>query len=249
MRKALSLILVLALCLGMCACGSNNQITAETTEPAVESKDDLLARAEKIDVYTFSKARKENIVNAEAKYEGKTILVTGYIKNIDKEGVVLCCGTWGDTNFRVNLAPEDIAKVYVNQYIDIVGILTQVDGDIIVENAYFVNDTYAISGTVVFGYYNFKGIARVDDQESQYCYGKSGDWQFYLIDTEDKYTYDLNIGFASNIKHKLGESITAIDYHGVTLFKGDKITITTKMKNGYGGDGRVFTEIISIERN
>ena len=109
MKKALSLILAIVLCCGLCACGSNNQITAETTEPAVESKDSLLAKAEELDVYTFGEARKENIVNAEAKYEGKTILVTGYIKNIDKEGVVLCCGTWGDTNFRENLAPEDIA--------------------------------------------------------------------------------------------------------------------------------------------
>ena len=149
MKKALSLILAIVLCCGLCACGSNNQITAETTESAVESKDSLLAKAEELDVYTFGKAREENIVNAEAKYEGKTILLTGYITKIDKEGITLRSKRTDD--FRVNLAPEDITKVYVNQFIDIVGILTQVDGEIIVDNAYFVNDIYTISGTVVFG--------------------------------------------------------------------------------------------------
>ena len=148
----------------------------------------------------------------------------------------------------MNLAQEDITKVYVNQFIDVVGVLTQVDGGLVVDDAYFVNDTYTISGTVVFGYYNIDGrIALVDDLESGTCFGQSEYWEFWLEETNDHYNYNLNIGFASNIKHTYGERIRSIDYHGVTLFKGDKITITTKMElNGYS---RMLTEITSIEKN
>lgn len=275
MKKALSLILALVLCLSLCACGNDtkydalinyiesndydnaltelnnlfNEGATTTTGPIIESKEDLLARAEKIDVYDLHMALQENIVNADAKYKGKTVLLTGYITKLDKEGVNLLCGTWGSENFRVNLAPEDISKVYVDQFIDIVGILTQVDGGLVVDNAYYVNDTYTISGTVVFGYYNFKGIPQVDDLESLYCYGDSDDWQFRLRDTEDGYYYNLNIGFGSNINHKQGERITEINYYGVSLLKGDKITITTKMKNGVGTDGRVLCDVISVEKN
>ena len=250
MKRALSLILVLVLCFTLGACGSNNQITAETTEPTVESKDDLLARAEKIDVYDLHMALQENIVNAEAEYKGKTLLLTGYITKLDKEGVTLRCGTWGTENFRVKLAPEDITKVYVNQFIDIVGILTQVDGGLVVDNAYYINDIYTISGTVVFGYYDIDGrIATEDDLENHYCYGIWDYWEFWLEDTEDSYNYDLNLGFGSNIKHERDKRITEINYHGVTLRKGDKITITTKMEQRNGTDGREFTEIISIKKN
>lgn len=245
MKKALSLILALVMCLSLCACGGENQTTTETTEPAVETKDSLLAKAEKLDVYAFGKAMDENIVNAEAEYKGKTILLTGYITEIDKEGITLRSKRADD--FRVNLAPEDIKKVYVNQFIDIVGVLTQVDGELIVDNAYFVTDTYTISGTVVFGYYDISGrIANEADLESSACMGRSDYWEFWLENTEDGYNYDLNIGFASNIKHDWGERITEIDYHGVTLFRGDEITITTKMElNGYG---RMLVDITSIEK-
>lgn len=244
MKKTLSLLLVLVICLGLFACKSENQ------KSSVESKDSLLAKAEKIDVYDLHMALQENIVNAEAEYKGKTVLLTGYITNLDKEGINLYCGTWGSENFRVNLAPEDITKVYVDQFIDVVGVLTQVDGGLVVDNAYYVNDTYTISGTVVFGYYNIDGrIALVDDLESGACFGDWDYWEFWLQDTEDSYPYDLNLGFGSNIKHERGERITEIDYHGVTLYKGDKITITTKMKQRNGTDGREFTEIISIEKH
>ena len=141
MKKLISLFLVLALCLSLCACGGNDnakesdaQEQAAATEPAetieevpVEeptmTRADVLENAALINAFDFFNEVNGNIVRAELEYDGKAVLFKDTIIEIQKEYIVV---GQGNTRIKVYLPTEDIIAVTNGQYVLVAGVVSNI---------------------------------------------------------------------------------------------------------------------------
>ena len=123
MKKALSLILALVLCLSLCACGGGND-TPDTTdtkapEEAVPTKEELLAQALAVDYTTINNDSFENLAKAKSLYCNATLKLDGTIYEIKEDHVRIGNGlTWG---VSVYLPTEDLIALEKWQRIVVVG--------------------------------------------------------------------------------------------------------------------------------
>ena len=213
---------------------------------SIKTKEELLANAEKLDLQAYISAKNDNILNAETQYLGKNVLLTGYVERISSEEITLVCyyGQYKTMKASLKMSEEEIRKLTTDQFIDVVGTISQVDGTTIIENAYFVNDTYTVSGTLVFGYFS-TGSGTPGSLESSACFGEEKYFSFKLMETDDGfdyYLYDL-----CEINHTPGKRISTIDLAEQSLSSGEKITISFRMKHGFYG--RQPYDIISLVKN
>lgn len=141
MKKFISLLLALVMCLSLCACSGNDtentaneNTTQATTKPAEEpaevpseesamATEDVLENAEVIDAYTFYEEASGNIVRAEIECDGKAVLFKDKIIEIQKEYIVVGAG---NTRIKVYLATEDIITVTNDQYILVAGVISNI---------------------------------------------------------------------------------------------------------------------------
>lgn len=124
MKRKLSIILALMLCLSLCACGGGND-TPETTVPENSiNKEEIVDTAVKLDGYTFYKEYESNKVKLSSQYEGTACLVAGTVYEIENDHIVVT-----DSNLMVNvyIPAEEIIELQKDQYVEVVGILENID--------------------------------------------------------------------------------------------------------------------------
>lgn len=175
MKKALSLILALVLCLSLYACGdgienatpesTNPESTnSETTAPEATamSKEDMLAIAEVVSPVQIKKDTNSNIAKAKQLYCGKVLEVTGVVAAIKENYVEIGVDTSvAGAVIDVYLPTEELLLLKSRQKITIVGKTNDVTNETTssgpmgmewvkthytMPEAYLVNDTFEVTG-------------------------------------------------------------------------------------------------------
>jgi len=156
MKRALSLILALILCLSLCACGGGvRDIEGKMT------KEEMLAAAQSFDTNKFNDDCNNNIVQAKEKYIGNIYRRTVLVTEIQEDGCYA-------GNMFVPLDKEDIVKLTVGKSIDIVfkigdiehkveeedsggyGIITTTSNIITPEQVYYIGDISKLKAEVIW---------------------------------------------------------------------------------------------------
>lgn len=141
MKKLLVLVLSFVLLLSLCACGGGTASqetpqnsdtstdasldnTDEMADNEIPSLDELLTTAVELDGYTFFQEYESNKVKLSSQYEGKSCLVAGIIDGIENDHIIVT-----DSNLKVNvyIPTEEIIDLEKNQYVEVVGILENID--------------------------------------------------------------------------------------------------------------------------
>lgn len=98
MKKALSLIFALLLCMSLCACSSRNRVKKQVSS------------APYISLLSYRIMREENEAKAEAEYNGNIYRYTGIITEINSTYCV--AGTYeGSYEIYIYLEQEDLVKL------------------------------------------------------------------------------------------------------------------------------------------
>ena len=182
MKRVLSLFLVLVMSLSITACNNSEPIETdvvstsgeviesveettipkETTIPEdpIMSKEEMLAIAEEYTVEDIQSDSVDNMARAKQKYCNNTILLTGTVRSIQEDHIELCVKYSTEYIVDVYLSLDELVLMDKEQYITVVGTITD---DIIdmsegvaqftfdykhyqMHNAYFVKDTHEVTG-------------------------------------------------------------------------------------------------------
>ena len=142
MKKTISLLLALVICLSLCACGGGDETTSKdipndvqepisaTTSADESSEDtpamtaaDILENAVLINSADVYVAAYENIIRAESEYDGKPVLFREKIIELQKDYIVV-----GEANTRIKvyLETEDIITLNNGQDVFVAGITSNI---------------------------------------------------------------------------------------------------------------------------
>ena len=135
MKKTISLLLALVMCLSLCACGGGNDtpdtIVTNAPEEAVPTKEELLAQALAVDYTTINNDSFDNLAKAKSLYCNATLKLDGVVCEIKEDHVRIGNGmSWG---VSVYLPVEELIDLEKWQRIVVVGKTT----DEIIEEANF----------------------------------------------------------------------------------------------------------------
>lgn len=251
MKKIFSLFLVFVMCLGLCACGQENQTlevtkenqTSEETKeettitetPHEDPKTQMLSSATTLQCGTLYEDYEENKLNAIDKYVGKAFTVTGYIYAVNMDNILLTpfapAIDW--TTFEgctVYLPTEELKQVKKGEIITVVGkISNRYSGSMFgieMNEAYLVSNVVSITATV----------------------GEiiQSDYYYYVTLT----TTTISSGqatFAQEFWYELGSTYpNEIVINGVSVKAGDKVhmEVTGKKNNKIFNKKGVFGEYI-----
>ena len=128
MKKVISLLLALVMCLSLCACGGDND-TPEATETPTEateeqlSKEDLIANAITTDITTLQTAVYQNEVKAKQDYCGKPIIVSGKAIRVEDDHVEICDS---QVSLDAYLSIDELVKISTQTNITVVGIISDI---------------------------------------------------------------------------------------------------------------------------
>ena len=126
MKKTISLLLALVMCLSLCACGGGND-TPETTEAPTETttpevkvmtKEEMLEQAVAVDQIDINNDSFENIVKAKSMYCNAILLLEGTIFEIKEDHIEVGTSDW---LVDVYLPVEDMINLRNKQKILVVG--------------------------------------------------------------------------------------------------------------------------------
>ncbi len=156
MKKVISLILALVLCLSLCACGGNG------TSNNTMSKEDMLAAAEVVTPSQITQDTNSNIAKAKQLYCGKVLEVTGRVASVKENYVEVGVDSKANgTVIDVYLPIEELVLLASGQKITIVGKTNEEFNEItssdvmgfewvkkhfVMPAAYLVEDTFEVSG-------------------------------------------------------------------------------------------------------
>ena len=176
MKKTISLLLALVMCLSLCACGGGNSDTpdtsntAETTAPEVKTmtKEEMLEQAVTVDKTTIQNDTIENIVKAKSMYCNAVLLLEGNVSEIKQDHIV-----FGNSDFSIDvyLPEEDLINLRSGQKIVVVGQTTDTIEETTatfegfsystyhysMPNAYLVQDKFEVTGQKWDKSYDGKG--------------------------------------------------------------------------------------------
>ena len=164
MKKALSLLLALVLCLSLCACGGADEKnnTNKNPETTTMSKEDMLAAAEVVTPSQITQDTKSNIAKAKQLYCGKILEITGVVAAVKENYVEIGVDTSvAGAVIDVYLPAEELLLLESRQKVTIVGKTNDVTSEttssgpmgmewvkthFTMPEAYLVNDTFEVSG-------------------------------------------------------------------------------------------------------
>lgn len=167
MKKVVSLILALVMCLSLCACGSdegkdNTNNTGKNPEATTMSKEDMLAAAEVVTPSQITQDTNSNIAKAKQLYCGKVLEVTGVVAAVKENYVEIGVDTSvAGAVIDVYLPTEELLLLESRQKVTIVGKTNDVTSETTssgpmgmewvkthytMPEAYLVNDTFEVSG-------------------------------------------------------------------------------------------------------
>lgn len=194
MKKVISFILVLWMCLSLCACGEK-----------VMTKEEMLQVAEYASVLQINNDTIHNVASAKQTYCGKVLKIEGPIDYIEEDHIAMAYT--GDVVIDVYLPVETITTLKNGQYITIVG---KTENEIssssesygfytwdikhyTVNNAYLIKDTYTLTGT-------FQGRnTKVSGEAYNLAVNNSATWSLIYFDK----SVDLS-------KYSRGDEITVV---------------------------------------
>jgi len=116
MKKIVSLLLAAVICLTLVACGGSKEVKM--------SKDEMLAIAEEYTVRDIHGDSVENIAKAKIKYCNKTIILSGTIRNIHEDYIVLSSGYADNYQIDVYLPLEELVQLKRDQHVKVVGTIS-----------------------------------------------------------------------------------------------------------------------------
>ncbi len=161
MKRTLSIILALLMCLSLCACGSDNGKSNTNNNPEM-SKEDMLAAAEVVTPSQITQDTKSNIAKAKQLYCGKILEVTGVVAAVKENYVEIGVDTSvAGAVIDVYLPTEELLLLESRQKVTIVGRTNDVTSEttssgpagvewvkthFTMPEAYLVNDTFEVSG-------------------------------------------------------------------------------------------------------
>lgn len=262
MKKTISLILALIMCLPLCACGGGNDTPAtaeaptETTAPeeVLMTKDEMLANAVEIDNYEAEFA--SNKLRAEEKYIGNNYLVTGNIIGIESDHIEIQSivdNSVGFGSISVALPKEDIMELTTGQRVQVVGRFESFNEEEIdmgygyseivyngvMTNGYLISDRFEVSGILRMYYVSFRDI----NGKTHNQYGDESAWNIGLDVTADN-VIAVNFSLENEIpvNHVEGQNITSVQFGGQEIGNDTKITVSAKII----GSDLVDAELVSV---
>lgn len=149
MKKICACFLALVMVIGIAGCSSSpaeNTSTTETTQTDVAlSYEEVLAKAEQIELSNIYADADENALRAEQKYVGNTYRFAAYVSEIEKDN--FRTPDFIDYGYHsiVNLADEgDLIKLSTSNTYEIIGVVSSIaDGTVVFDNAYVIDvDNY-----------------------------------------------------------------------------------------------------------
>ena len=229
MKKTLSIILALVLCLSLCACGG---------EPT-ETQNNLLTKgAPEANFKTIYEKCNENIVATKNDYVGKGYQFAGIVKNIAEDSITLApikfptypYGSW--YYVKVFLPTDDIVKVSSQQIINVAGEISDLKGSSAeMRNGVLLDDNIAFEGEITGFFLNESYTKHIMEVK--------------MTNGTNNIHYWLEVADADKM-----ENITEITINGISFVVGDKVSGTGKME-AYGAYSNRFNvvEVLSIEKN
>ena len=116
MKKIVSLLLTAIMCLSLVACSGGKEVKM--------SKDEMLAIAEEYTAGDIQGDSIDNIAKAKIKYCNKTIILSGTVRNIHEDYIVLSSSYAANYQIDVYLPLEELVLLKRDQYITVVGTTT-----------------------------------------------------------------------------------------------------------------------------
>ena len=238
MKKTLSLILALMLCLSLCACGgkAENEIPKETEQENEVPKEEKIAEIASVaDFRMIYNECKENIVAAKDDYVGKAYKFAGIVKSINEESITVAPKTFPTYPYgswyyvEITMSKEDIKKVSDQQIVNVAGEISDLTNKSAkMEKGVVIDNIILFSGVVnnfyIDGSYHVMQIKNTD------AYGTT--------------LYNIKVGNVDKF-----ENIEEATINGVTFVEGDTIKGTATMKaNGAYTDSFNIEEIVSVEK-
>ncbi|MBR4858980.1 MAG: hypothetical protein IKU08_07325 [Clostridia bacterium] len=169
MKKFLSFILIVAMCLSLVACGSKTL-----------TKEEMIAVAEEFSASDIQNDSIQNIVSAKQKYCNKTILLSGTVRSIQEDYIELSASYGSNYIIDVYLSLEELVLLEQGQYITVVGTTTDeiIDSSESVAEytfdyshyqmpvAYLVKDKIEVTGILKGANYSYKPAYNIKIGES-----------------------------------------------------------------------------------
>ena len=222
MKKALSLILALVMCLSLCACGEepNNGISI----PKGMTKEEMLNNAKTFDVAEWKSDMGKNQMAAQEKYEGNVYTISAFVEKVENNKCTLAFfidPNVGASKYYV-IAPfdkETLLTLNVGERINLVGEIKSVqDQRIVLDSAYYLDNyteltieicsiLYSSASDKLPWYCPADIRGSVDDMRSPYC-------NVYL---DGEVLADLNEGDKVTVRgilSILGDSFNRYEYYG-----------------------------------
>lgn len=239
MKKAIKMILVVALMLSMTACGGSKEM----------SKDEMLEIAEEITIPDLTQSYIDNKARAMETHGGKVYITTGFISEIQEDYCRIITDYSLTYGITVYLPKDDILTLNTNEKITVVGEIdkemdawsSEVGGSTfnqeywIMKNAFIVTNTYEATGVVNMDYkalYNQNG--RIQDKRI----GDASGWHFTLTDANG---VEYSLAEAIPVEHIKNVTINTVPFSGEHIYNGDTITVSGKLRSG-----NIFTDITLV---
>jgi len=177
MKKALSLILALVMCLSLCACGSEDKKDNVKSTPTQE---ELMASIETFNLTKFRKDCTDNLLRAKETYIGKVYKISGFIAEIKED----CCVF--DSSVVVPLSKDTITRLSVGDCITVVGRVgdvaheeetqqsglgtsTTIHNILTMDVAYYLGEAKTFTAKVIYLATNGGLVMLLDDFANRYC--------------------------------------------------------------------------------
>ena len=214
MKRIITLMLTVAMCISLCSCGSM-------------SKEKMLENAQEITTKQLLSDFRDNEAKANQTYVGNTYILSGYVTEITDE---YCA--FGDS-IKVYLPHDELVSLEKDKKIRVVGEIDKLyvtettmsmgsysDYNVDVRNAYYVDDVFEITGEV-----EIMSNKKIFSDGFSYKTTSSNKTHFYIKDSEEVY-YAIDEKFIDDI-NAISASILGED-----LMLGDSVTISgTVMKS------------------
>lgn len=224
MKKAISVLLALVMCLGMCACGTypsaqDNATSMQNNTSQVDPKDAMLSSATELKCGTLYDDYDENELNAIDKYVGKAFTVTGYIYGLNTEYIQLTpfAPAIDSTTFEgctVYLPTDDLKQVRKGQIVTVVGKISEYTPSsmfaVEMDEAYLVSNVIDITAKVgeITYFMDYDGV------------------NYYYVPLTTEPIFSGQEHFAQEFWYKLGASDPGvIVINGVTVEPGDTVSM------------------------
>lgn len=223
MKRPIALLMVLVMCLSLCACSNNSTETKDSEE----TNESILEKASAIKLDKLRSSFDLNRVNAEESYYNRYYTIVGTVKTITSDYVTIhpmdaVYDTSESGKCRVELPVDEIKRLSTDSVVMVCGKLTSFtasggkpDYALTLEDAFYVGNVVEITATVS-DIHNYKGGEK-------------------SIELERIVLNDANIGrmlYEIVVAESGAENSEEAEYMGTVYQIGDKVTFTGVLKRG-----------------